>query len=117
MNRGQVRLAELRSLMSQPMTSVWLTVDQNAEATRDDAFIHADPAAAAATRLKGGIAHALLSLSLLPWLKCAAHGQDREQGSRLRHSGELAEGPRRAGLTASARVARLKNATHRRQHG
>lgn len=75
--RRQVRFEELRSLIDRTLASAWLTVDQEmidtfARATGDDAFIHTDPAAAAATRFRGTIAHGLLSLSLLPWLMRSA---------------------------------------------
>lgn len=75
--RKQMKLDELRSLVGQTMSSLWLTVDQNtinhfASATGDDAFIHINPAMAAATKFKGTVAHGLLSLSLLPWLMRSA---------------------------------------------
>ena len=52
-------------------TSAWITVTQAlinafADTTDDHYFLHVDPARAAATPLKGTIAHGLLTLSLLP---------------------------------------------------
>ena len=57
--------------------SDWIAITQTridgfAEHTGDDAFIHTDPARAAATRFGGTIAHGLLTLSLLPLMRRSA---------------------------------------------
>ena len=64
-------LDEIRSRVGEEIgTSSWLTIDQAridqfAEATEDQQFIHTDPEAAAKTPFGGTIAHGFLSLSLL----------------------------------------------------
>lgn len=70
--RAAVPLEEFRQRIGAPPTaSEWVTVDQDridqfADVTGDDFFIHVDPKRAAATQFKGTIAHGLLTLSLLP---------------------------------------------------
>tara|TARA_B110001454_G_scaffold160646_1_gene150075 strand:- start:4815 stop:5264 length:450 start_codon:yes stop_codon:yes gene_type:complete len=54
--------------------SPWVTVDQTmidtfADATRDHQYIHVDPVQAAASPFGGTVAHGLLTLSLLPYLR------------------------------------------------
>ncbi|MBP8672237.1 MAG: MaoC family dehydratase [Sphingomonadaceae bacterium] len=54
--------------------SPWVTVDQAmidtfADATRDQQYIHVDPVRAAASPFGGTVAHGLLTLSLLPYLR------------------------------------------------
>lgn len=62
---------EIRSKVGQPIgISSWILVDQDriqqfADATEDQQFIHTDPQLAAATPFGGTIAHGFLSLSLL----------------------------------------------------
>ena len=64
-------LDEIRSrLGSEVGVSSWLAIDQAridefADATDDDQFIHVDPEAAAKTQFGGTIAHGFLTLSLL----------------------------------------------------
>ena len=64
-------LDEIRSRVGEEIgASSWLTIDQAridqfAEATEDQQFIHTDPEAAARTPFGGTIAHGFLSLSLL----------------------------------------------------
>ncbi|MDH4565177.1 MaoC family dehydratase [Pseudomonas sp. BN414] len=70
--RKIITFDELRTLQGQLRgTSDWITVDQAklddfAQVTGDDAFIHTDPIRASHTRFGGTIAHGLFVLSLLP---------------------------------------------------
>jgi acyl dehydratase len=63
---------DFAGLVGAPISwSDWIAVPQSridgfALSTGNDAFIHANPARLAATRLGGAIAHGLLVLSLLP---------------------------------------------------
>lgn len=66
-------IATLTAQIGHTWTSDWVTVDQSmidqfALATRDQQFIHVDPARAAGTPFGGTVAHGFLTLSLLSHL-------------------------------------------------
>lgn len=73
MNRFE-HLADLQSHVGQTLgTSDWLTITQDriqqfADATGDQQWIHTDPVRAAAGPFGAPVAHGFLTLSLLPWL-------------------------------------------------
>ena len=72
-------LKDLRALVGQVLgTSDWVTVDQTriqqfADATGDQQWIHVDPQRAAQGPFKGPIAHGFLTLSMLPQLSASAY--------------------------------------------
>jgi acyl dehydratase len=76
--RPVITLEAMHELIGQQVgLSDWVRIDQPmiddfAQVTGDQAFIHVDPERAAATQFKGTIAHGLLTLSLLPQLMKAA---------------------------------------------
>ncbi len=67
-------LKDLKARVGQPLgTSAWVTVDQSriqqfADATGDQQWIHTDPQRAAQGPFKTTVAHGFLTLSLLPHL-------------------------------------------------
>ena len=79
---------DLKGMVEQDLgVSNWLQITQDrvdafAKTTRDDYFIHVDPARAAKTPLRGTIAHGFLTLSLIPSL-----GEERETTFDLHNNG------------------------------
>ena len=71
MTARTISLEQYRQLVGQPITpSRWFVIDQQridqfAELTEDDQFIHVDSHAASQTEFGGTIAHGFLALSLL----------------------------------------------------
>src|SRR5580704_15020666 len=79
-------LAELKPLVGTVIgTSDWLQVDQAridqfAEVTGDDQWIHVDPKRAAAGMFGSTVAHGFLTLSLIPFFVRSSH---RVNGTRM----------------------------------